>query len=146
MMIEDQLTRLATLPPADLSFEWQERFGEHAPDLSPSLLRRVLAYHVQEQMHGGLPASILRMLSGLAGSGRREPQARLKPGTRLLREWNGVVHSVLVTDDGLLFRERRYASLSQIAKEITGAHWSGPRFFGIKPRPNPPVQRSADHG
>ncbi|MEO5937534.1 MAG: DUF2924 domain-containing protein, partial [Sphingomonas sp.] len=74
-----------------------------------------------------------------------EPQIRLKPGTRLLREWNGKLHTVQVTDTGLLFEDLRYASLSHIAREITGAHWSGPRFFGLK-KPVHPPQRETAHG
>lgn len=74
-----------------------------------------------------------------------QPQVRLKTGTRLLREWNGKLHTVQVTDNGLLFEERRYASLSHIARDITGAHWSGPRFFGLK-KPVPPPCRAAVHG
>lgn len=55
----------------------------------------------------------------------------LRPGTILMRSWNDRSWSVLVTEDGLMFEGRRYASLSKIAREITGAHWSGPRFFGL---------------
>jgi len=70
-----------------------------------------------------------------------------KPGTRLLREWNGKLHAVLVDDDGFLFDDRRFASLSHIAREITGAHWSGPRFFGLKSRrPLPPSRGVQAHG
>lgn len=143
---DEQLTRLATLSPADLKAEWLAQFSENAPGLSPSLLRRAIAHHTQEQAHGGLPPATLRMLGVAGNSGNAREEIRLKPGTRLLREWNGTVHSVLVTADGLRFGERDYASLSQIAKEITGAHWSGPRFFGLKRRVNPPSRGSAVHG
>lgn len=145
--LAEVLARLGTLSPTDLRAEWRRDFGEDAPDLSPSLLRRALAYHAQEQVGGGLSAVTLRML-GVAGArgGQHEAEIRLKPGTRLLREWNGKVHSVLITDEGLLMGDRHFASLSQVAKEITGAHWSGPRFFGLKRRAAPPLRGSAAHG
>lgn len=145
--LDEQLARLATLSPADLRIEWRLNFREDAPDLSPSLLRRGLAYHAQEQISGGLPAATLRMLGVVASSaGRGNVEIRLKNGTRLLREWNGTVYSVLVTRDGLLMGNQCFASLSQVAAEITGAHWSGPRFFGLKRRAAPPVRGSSAHG
>lgn len=122
--------------------------GGASPDLPPSLLRRVLAYRVQEQMHGGLPVAVQRMLDQMSRdplAGPVEPEIKLKPGTRLLREWNGKLHSVQVVEDGLMFEERRYRSLSHIAREITGAQWSGPRFFGVK-KPVHPPRRPAAHG
>jgi hypothetical protein len=148
MRIDDHLVRLATLSPAALRDEWQMVFGEAAPDLPPSLLRRALAHREQEQAYGGLPAAVQRMLDMLSrdpSTKSFEPKIRLKPGTRLLREWNGKLHTVQVTSDGLLFEERRYTSLSHIARDITGAHWSGPRFFGLQ-KPVHPPRRGAAHG
>ncbi|KQN19268.1 hypothetical protein ASE86_12200 [Sphingomonas sp. Leaf33] len=144
--IGDHLTRLATLSPADLRAEWQEVEGEAAPDLPPSLLRRALAYRLQEQSHGRLPAAVQRMLIQLScdpSAKPVEPEIRLKPGTRLLREWNGKLHTVHVTEDGLWFEERRYRSMSHVAREITGAQWSGPRFFGLRKPVHPPLQGAA---
>ena len=145
--IDDQLSRLATMTPVDLRSEWQTVLNEGAPDLPASLLRRALAHRLQEQAQGGLPAAVQRMLALLSADPAAkplEPEIRLKPGTRLLREWNGKLHAVQVTADGLMFEERRYASLSHIAREITGAHWSGPRFFGLKKPVYPPRRVSAD--
>ena len=145
--IADQLSRLATLSPADLRAEWQTVLNEGAPDLPASLLRRALAHRLQEQAFSGLPAAVQRMLALLSADPAAkplEPEIRLKPGTRLLREWNGKLHAVQVTADGLMFEERRYASLSHIAREITGAHWSGPRFFGLKKPVHPPRRASAN--
>jgi len=147
-MIDDRLHRLATLTPADLRAEWLAVFEGTAPELPPSLLRRVLAYRLQEQEQGRLSAAVERMLQLLASDPSTkpvEPEIRLKPGTRLLREWNGKLHTVKVTDDGLLFEERRYRSLSHVAREIIGARWSGPRFFGLKKPVHPPGQAAA-HG
>jgi hypothetical protein len=146
--VDDPVIRLATLSPAALRYEWRGVFDEVAPDLPPSLLRRALAHRVQEQAHGGLPAAVQRMLDLLSRDPAAtpvEPQIQLKTGTRLLREWNGKLHTVQVTNDGLLFEERHYTSLSHIARDITGAHWSGPRFFGLK-KPVHPPRRAAAHG
>jgi hypothetical protein len=145
--IDDQLSRLATMTPVDLRSEWQTVLNEGAPDLPASLLRRALAHRLQEQALGGLPAAVQRLLAMLSAdpaAGPLEPEFRLKPGTRLLREWNGRLHAVQVTADGLMFEERRYSSLSHIAREITGAHWSGPRFFGLKKPVHPPRRVSAN--
>ena len=91
---------------------------------------------------GGLPGTTRRRLLALAesrqdGEVARVPSAlSLRPGTRLLRTWRGRTMTVTVLDDGFLFEDRRYASLTDVAKAITGAHWSGPRFFGLtKTRP-----------
>ncbi len=139
--IDDAVHRLVKLSPTELRSEWQAMMGDAPPDLPPSLLRRVLAYRVQEQAHGGLPAAVQRMIDVLSRdplAGPVEPEIKLKPGTRLLRKWNGKLHSVQVVEDGLMFEERRYRSLSHIAREITGAQWSGPRFFGLKKPVHPP--------
>ena len=122
--IDNQLAQISTMPSAELTAEWQRRFGEPAPIVPTSLLRRALAYRVQEKMLGGLPAGAEKQLESLA----RDPSTvvadlpiRLKAGTRLVREWNGKLHTVLVTDDGFLLDGRRHASLSEVARSITGA-------------------------
>lgn len=128
---------------AELAAAWGETFGEAAPSLPLSLLRRALAQVVQEQASGGLPVSARKALEAMAARGMTAmpaPSIRLKPGTRLLREWNGRMHSVLVTKEGLQFDGKQYRSLSQIARRITGAQWSGPRFFGLKRPASPPSQ------
>ncbi|WP_370715510.1 DUF2924 domain-containing protein [Sphingomonas sp. IW22] len=139
---------MAVLSPAELRSEWQAMMGEAPPDLPPSLLRRALAYRVQEEVHGGVPAPVQRMLDLLSRDPAAqpvEPEVKLKPGTRLLREWNGRLHTIQVVEDGLIFENRRYRSLSQVARQITGAQWSGPRFFGLR-RPVHPPRRTATRG
>lgn len=141
--MDKRLAHIATLSGPDLDRAWRETFGEAAPMLSPSLLRRALAHAQQEKVHGALPVATRRALDTLASKGVSalpEAPVRLKPGTRLLREWNGRMHTVLVTDEGFQFDGKTYGSLSTIAERITGAHWSGPRFFGIRRRTPPPVQ------
>ncbi len=147
--VDEQLTRLATLSPADLRAEWPTVFEQPAPDLTPSLLRRALAYHARERVHGGLPAVTKRVIEMLARDPQAsapEPAIRMKPGTRLLREWSGTLHAVLVTEDGFQFNNREYASLSHIAREITATHRSGPRFFGLKRQVNPPRKGATADG
>jgi hypothetical protein len=106
------------------------------------LLIAAIAYRLQEQVLGGLKPELQRRLRHIAeqvGQGE-EPTIgaapRLKPGTRLLREWQGRTHEVLVSDDGFVWQQARYRSLSHIARVITGTSWSGPVFFGLKPRPS----------
>jgi hypothetical protein len=95
---------------------------------------------MQAKEHGGLPREVERQLERLAaqlaksGDLELEREVRLKPGTRLIREWRGQTYRVEVTKDGYLMEERRYASLSHVARAITGTRWSGPRFFGLKQR------------
>ncbi len=146
--LDEKLAGLATMSPAQLREEWQTTFGERAPDFPTSMLRRVIAYKMQEEVLGGLPTSALRMLDVVADGVTPLPDApiRLKPGSRLLREWNGKIHTVMVDEDGFNFDGRRFASLSHIAREITGSHWSGPRFFGLKRRANPPSRGGQAHG
>ena len=143
MSTEKKIAHIATLSGPDLDRAWQQTFGEAAPPLAPSLARRALAHALQEQIHGALPVSTRRALETMASKGFSalpELPMRLKPGTRLLREWNGRMHTVLVTEEGFQFDGKTYGSLSTIAERITGAHWSGPRFFGIRRRTPPLVQ------
>jgi len=138
----EALARLPCLPIEDLRAEWRRLYGTTPPKrITRELLMRAIAYRIQERVLGGLRPELQRQLRQIAGSigERREvmsnPTPRLKPGTRLLRDWHGQSHEVLVLDDGLSWRGARYRSLSQIARAITGTRWSGPAFFGIKARP-----------
>ncbi len=110
----------------------------HPSGRARDLLLRALAYHIQERAGGGLSKAALKRLTHLAdpkGNDGRPPRPappRLRPGTRLIREWGGAVHQVIVGEDGFDYRGARYASLSRIAREITGTRWSGPLFFGLR--------------
>ena len=123
---------LETMDRAALIAAWPKIFGTAAPKgLSRTFLRCFLATEVQKRRFGGLPRRVKTAL-------RREDEPRpgaqspgLKPGGRLLREWNGITHVVDVSEVGYHWNGQRYRSLSAIAREITGAHWSGPRFFGL---------------
>jgi hypothetical protein len=127
----------ADLSLAELRGEWQRLYGNDAPRISRDLLILGIAYRRQEMKHGGLGKATLRKLRTLAKSLRATgrigptPTLRLKPGARLVREWGGRTHTVTVTEEGFLYVGATYPSLTTIARKITGAHWSGPRFFGL---------------
>lgn len=133
-----QLARLEALTNFELRAEWRRLHHMQPPrSLSRDLLLRGITYKMQERALGGLSKSILRKLSlseavaPSAESRSASPPTTVKPGTRLVREWSGDTHTVLVHADGVEWHGKRYRSLSMIAREITGAHWSGPRFFGL---------------
>ncbi|WP_108861219.1 DUF2924 domain-containing protein [Ruegeria sp. Alg231-54] len=117
---------------AALTAAWSDIFRTPVPrGLSKVLLRRFLAIEIQTRQMGGLSKKAKTALRKPSDQTARPQSPGLQPGGRLLREWNGVTHVVDVTDDGFVWKENRYRSLSRIAREITGAHWSGPRFFGL---------------
>jgi hypothetical protein len=131
------LARLPELSTAALRAEWERLHGEPPlPDLTRDLLTRGIAHRLQEAAFGGLPPATVRLMADLGVTERtaRPRQARagrLKPGTVLVRGWRGETHTVTVQEGGFDYRGRLYRSLSTVAREITGAHWSGPRFFGL---------------
>jgi hypothetical protein len=138
--IREALSRLPSLGRAELRAEWQRLYGADAPArLGRELLIGAIAWRLQENVLGGLRPELLRRLRHVAEQarqgGRVVPAApRLKPGTKLLREWQARTHEVLVGKNGFLWQQAHYRSLSQIARAITGTPWSGPVFFGLKPR------------
>ena len=131
------LERLDELSPAQLREEWARRFGEPTPAISPELLRLGLGHRLQEQRHGGLSRETRALLKahertkeeGTTGS--VAIPRKLTPGTRLVRDWHGTGHTVTVLEKGFAYHGKEWRSLSAIAKAITGAHWNGPKFFGL---------------
>jgi hypothetical protein len=136
------LGALEDLPYAELKEHWEVLFGNPPPThISRKLILRAVAYRVQADVYGGLPArtrkQLDRMASDLsAGRPLKAPSYKVKPGTRLLREWQGVVHEVVVLESSVLYQGKSWPSLTAVAREITGARWSGPRFFGLQGRAN----------
>lgn len=137
--IEDEITALENLGTQELRRRWRRFYHTEPPaGLSRDLHIRAIAYKMQERVHVSLPQYVKRNLRTLAGrletggGGKFKPGIMLKPGAKLVREWGGRPHSVVVLDDGFDYEGKRYPSLSLIAREITGARWSGPRFFGIR--------------
>jgi len=138
--IREALTRLPTCNRAELTAEWLRLYRTKPPaQIGRNLLMAAVAYRLQEQILGGLQPELRRQLRAIAGRARHggEPALaapRLKPGTKLLRDWQGHTHQVLVGENGFVWRQTQYGSLSQIARAITGTRWSGPVFFGLKSR------------
>lgn len=147
----ENLNGLAAMPPAALRAEWRRVYRVPAPAFSPDLLARGIAYRLQEKRHGGLSPPVERQLLRLAtetdstSSLPATVSSTLRPGTRLVRSWNGQTYSVLVTDDGYMLHDQCYSSLSSIAHAITGTKWSGPRFFGIKGQAGARSGKDASH-
>ena len=135
--LHKDLAALAAMPPAQLRERWAAMGAGDAPSVPTPLLRRMLAQRLQEKRRGGLPLLVMRELErvGSAGGGAvsepRRQSVTLTPGTRLIREWNGQTIAVEVTEAGFAWNDKIWRSLSEIAREVTGAHWSGPRFFGL---------------
>ena len=121
----------------ELRSEWRRLYEIDPPRISRDLLVLGIGYRRQELRHGGLSKATIRKLATLAKTLRQTgrvgpaPTLSLKAGTRLVREWHGRAHTVTVSEDGFEYDGASYPSLSKIAKAITGAHWSGPRFFGL---------------
>lgn len=134
MTIEEQLDRLQAMTPAQVKAEWRKVFGNPAPPgFGNALTVRAIAARYQEKAFGGLTKAELRSLDGQVRKNERKPRSApmVKPGTWLSRTWHGEVHEVVVLDGSYEYRGARHASLSAIARTITGARWSGPRFFGL---------------
>jgi hypothetical protein len=118
---------------------WRTLYGTEPPRrISEDLLRRAIAYRLQERALGGLKPSTRRLLQRVAEDARprrstsAKPVPRLRAGAVLIREWRGTNHQVTVLEDGVLFHGKRHRSLSEVARKITGNRWSGPLFFGLK--------------
>ena len=136
--VASQIVEIQEMDLASLRQAWR-RWHQTPPPrrLSRDLLIRGIAYRIQEGAQGGLSNATQRQLRRLAKefaeTGRVAPDTspRLRPGARLVREWRNKTYVVTVTEDGFEYRGHTYPSLTAIAKQITGAHWSGPRFFGL---------------
>jgi Protein of unknown function (DUF2924) len=136
--LADRLAVLPTLDLADLRQEWRRLFRAEPPRLGRDIMMRSIAYRIQEIAQGGLSKVTQRRLTTLAGQLETDgritalPGPRIKPGSRLIREWHGRTHTVSVIDEGFEYQGKAYRSLTQIASDITGAKWSGPRWLDAK--------------
>ncbi len=150
-----KLQALAEMDYDALRAEWRRLYRAHPPKrVSRDLLMLGVAWKVQERAYGGLGAATKRRLADLAktmernGDVTRNRIARLKPGAKFVREWRGEIHRVIVLEDGFEWKGTQWRSLSMIAREITGVHWSGPRFFGLngktKAQPNAEIEETSD--
>jgi hypothetical protein len=142
--LEAKLAALTVIDSDGLRREWRRLYRSHPPlHIRRDLLVLAIAWKLQEKVYGGLTAAQKRRLVGIAAELKKNgdlsgsPAIRMKPGMRLVREWRGETHDVLVLEDGFEWNGERRRSLSAIAREITGTQWSGPRFFGLQRKPKP---------
>lgn len=138
-----RLKALQDLTVAELRTEWQALYGVRPPPrVRRPLLELGVAWQLQANAYGGFRPATERRLKRLAAAVAagedlpEPPRPRLAPGTRLLRDWHGTTHTVDVTETAYQWQGRTYQSLSAIARAITGARWSGPRFFGLRTGPD----------
>ena len=137
--IPARLAALKTTPTQKLKEQWRDLFGTEPPPYNRRFLESRLAYRIQELVFGGLKPEILRRLEALGeeldggdvAKRRVRHDRKLLAGTRLIREWRGVEHTVTVLADGYEWQGRPYRSLSAVARAITGTRWNGPLFFGL---------------
>ena len=136
----------------ELRRQWRRLYHREPPKISRDLLIRGIGYRLQEIQHGGLGKATRRKLKTLAkmfqttGRVAPDPGLSLKPGARLVREWHGRTHTVTVTEEGFEYAGMTYPSLTKVARKITGAHWSGPRFFGLRRTEALRSTNGNDHG
>ena len=131
-----EIAGLANLDRERLVTRWRAVFGTSPPrKLSRALLEKALAHEIQCAAFGGMSAATRRALRAAASAnGKRRRGRSVGVGARLMREWNGIMHEVEVTEEGYTWRGESYGSLTAIACRITGTKWSGPRFFGLAGR------------
>jgi Protein of unknown function (DUF2924) len=143
--IEAEIARLRSLALDALRRRWRVVFGQTPPAaLSKDLLGRMIAWRMQEQAFGGLDRESLRFLDCLARHGG-PPRRHLKPGTVLVRDYQGQRHTVTVAPEGFDWEDTIYPSLSAIARAITGTAWSGPRFFALAQAKGTPPAPARSH-
>lgn len=148
--VDEGLAELEALDRAELGDRWTSTMKRLPPkSASRVFLLRALSYELQSKHSPSLSKADLKVLHAAlcdqgAGSAatkcsseaapkppRSKPRMALIPGSRLVREWNGRPYTVSVIEEGFVYKDKVWSSLSAIAKDITGAHWSGPRFFGL---------------
>ena len=137
--IDHEIRNLIGASRRRLKQTWRSLYGTKAPErMSEDHLKRAIAYRLQERVFGGLSSATRRLLERVTGDdstqrpGRGRSKTRVRPGTLLVREWHGKTHQVTVVENGVVYRDRSYRSLSEVAHLITGVPWSGPLFFGLK--------------
>ena len=140
-----KIAALTALTAPQLRTEWRRLYRYQPPRMSRDLLVRSIAYRMQALAYGGLSKATQRRLIALtkelrANGGISDPGPRDRPGSRLVRDWRGRTHTVVESEDGFEYAGKPYSSLSKIAQAITGAHWSGPRFFGLNRSKAPEIQ------
>lgn len=144
--VKAEVSHIISSDPGKVRVLWRKRFKKDVPRaLTTQLLVRMLVWQIQEEAFGGHDTATLRLLDAY---GRRDADKvvlfrRLKPGTSVVREYQGVRHIVTISENGFVWQGRTYDSLSAIAREITGSGWNGPRFFGLRTGDRPVTARKA---
>ena len=129
--LESLIAEISAFDRAECLDRWREVFERPPPKyLSPQFMKRVLIWEMQNRALGGVSLNTTRRLNQIA-SGKSLP-TRTKRGSHLIREWNGRTYQVEVVEGGYVMDGKTWRSLSAIARHITGARWSGPRFFGVQ--------------
>ena len=129
---EDVCAEIASLAYDELKARYQQTFRRPPPPrLGRDLLRRALTYKVQADRYGGLSTSVEKLLRKDSSRRTQTWSGSLTPGTQLVREWQGQLHIVEILELGFRWNDKKFESLSAVARQITGTRWSGPRFFGL---------------
>lgn len=126
-MSEFEIDQLTSFSLDELRACWKRRWGVPPELRSTTLLRGLIAWRIQAEAHGGLSEDAVRRIRGTS-----VPRPTLAIGTRLAREYRGVVHEVEIVAGGVSYAGRTYRSLTQVAGVVTGTHWNGHRFFGLR--------------
>lgn len=131
--IRVELARLQIMELDELKEKWRELYGKEAPDCGKVLLRRQLAFRIQELRYGGISETTQAALIEIGNTPKVKPNAGgVIPGTKFEREWKGKLFIVTANDDGFELNGKNYKSLSGTASAITGTQWNGKKFFGVK--------------
>ncbi len=129
--LDEQLREIAAMPKAELKDRWAQLTDRPVPKVSTAMLRLAVAYELQAKALGGLSRKARRQLDG--ADALKTVTKDIRPGMRLAREHGGVMHVVTIGDDcEILWNDREWRSLSEVARAITGTRWSGPAFFGLR--------------
>ena len=149
-VVEAELDRLATTPIVQLRARYRQAFRTDPPKaFGPDLLRRSIAHRIQEKAYGGLSRSTKRLLDHMIKAFAVKPGGkivlprRIKPGSVLVRDWKGRSHRVIVLTDGFGYEGKTFGNLSEIAVQITGTRWNGPRFFGLRTKSQDPSESTS---
>jgi hypothetical protein len=136
-----QVAALKRLTREEMLVHWRELFGTEPPGFGPNLLRRRLAYRIQELAYGGITPETRQRLREIDAEAQRPKKAKDPSipiaGTVLMKDWGGHRHEVTVLQDGFQYRGQKHQSLSAIARAITGTNWNGLRFFGLRGERSP---------
>jgi hypothetical protein len=143
-----RITALSDLDLKGLCQQWRALFTSDPPGYGPVMMRRRLAYRIQELAYGGLAVETRERLCAIHEQAQRQKHAAKSPntpvaGTVLVREHEGVRHEVRITRDGFEYAGKTWKSLSVIAREITGVRWNGPAFFGLRPAGDGPGRKKS---